>query len=100
MMTAILDLSPAQQTEVRRLLTAEATEMRSIADQADRDARHTAMRALHERTKASIRTLLNPTQRATMDRVDAVREAHRDGRGEHRGSPAGAQPAPTPGATR
>ena len=93
MMTAMLDLDARQQTEVRRILTAEAAQMQTLMQQGRSEATHTAMRALHEQTKQSISVLLNPTQRATMERVEAARRANHEGRGH------GPNAAPTPPAT-
>ena len=77
MLTAILDLNATQQAEVQRILTAAATEAQTIHQQPEGEARHQAMQALHERTKLSIAAVLTPAQRATMERVEAAREANR-----------------------
>ena len=99
MMTAILNLDARQQTEVRRILTAESAEMATIHQQPRGEAQHTAMRALRERTKASIAALLSPSQRATMDRIDSVRQTERSRRDAERAARPAPATAPAP-ATR
>lgn len=94
MLTAILDLNERQATEVRRILTAEATEMQNLRQQGRSDATRDAVRALHERTKTSIAAVLNPQQRATMQRMEAVRaENHRERETRRGADAAPARPA-------
>lgn len=96
MLTAMLDLDARQQADVTRILTAAATEMQTLFAQPRSEAQHTAMQALHQRTSASIAAALNPTQRATFQRVEAARtaereshRAEREARRAQRGGPGG-----------
>lgn len=73
MMTAILDLSAAQQAQVRQILESTATERRAIREQPRSEATRAQMEALHERTEQRISAVLTPAQRATFDRVRAAR---------------------------
>jgi Spy/CpxP family protein refolding chaperone len=85
MLTAILDLDAHQSQEVRRILARAATEMQALMSRPRGEERHTAMRALHDRTKTEIDALLTPAQRATMDRMEAARREGHGGREGHRG---------------
>ena len=85
MLTAILDLDAHQSSEVRRILGRAATEAQALMAQPRTDATRTSMHAIHERAKTEIDALLTPAQRATMDRMEAVRGArhgHGGGRGD------------------
>lgn len=98
MLTAILDLNERQATEVRRILTAEATEMQTLMQQGRSPAMRDQMQAIHDRTQASIEAVLNPQQRATLQRMEAVRRQERAEHEAQRG-PAGQPPAaPAPAA--
>jgi Spy/CpxP family protein refolding chaperone len=73
MMTAILDLSAAQQAQVRQILESTQAERRTIREQGRSEATRAQMQALHERTEQRISAVLTPAQRATFDRVRAAR---------------------------
>jgi len=100
MMTAILGLTPAQSTQVQRILLDEATARDAIRQQSDRAARESAMQTLHLRTKASIEALLDPTQRATFARVEAVRDAEHAERARDRSERGDGHGRPAPAASR
>lgn len=86
MLTAILDLDAHQASEVRRILNRAATEAEALMQEPRSDATRTSMHAIHERAKNEIDALLTPAQRATMDRMEAVRgERHGRGEGDGRG---------------
>lgn len=91
MLTAILDLDAHQSSEVHRILLRTATEMQTLMRGERNDQTRASMRALHDRAKAEIDALLNPTQRATMDRMEAARE-QRGARGRRGGGGRGQAP--------
>ncbi len=76
MLVAILGLDAQQEASVRQIVEANAPRRTEIRQMTDEAARHAAMRALHESTRASIAQVLTPAQRATLDRIEAVRREH------------------------
>ena len=82
---------------MRRVLTTAAAERQTIAQQTDRDARRAAMQALHQRTEANLEAVLDANQRATLDRMQAVREARRT---EHANRPVATPATPATPARR
>lgn len=99
MLTAILGLDAHQEAGIRQIFEANRPRREQIRAMTDQTARHAAMEALHHETRASIDALLNPDQRATLDRMEAARRAHgprgegrEGGRGHGHGSPPSAPP--------
>lgn len=86
MLTAMLDLDAHQSTAIREILADSAERARTLFSQAngDRAATREAMQALHRETQERIDALLNPEQRATLDRVREVRQTRMQERREAR----------------
>ena len=86
MLTAILGLDEHQAAGVRQIFEANRPRREQIRAMTDETQRHAAMLALHQETRAQIDALLTPDQRATLDRMEAVRREHgprgRGGRGD------------------
>jgi Spy/CpxP family protein refolding chaperone len=76
MLVAILGLDAHQEASVRQIFEANRPRREQIRTIADPAARQAAMRALREETHSAIDALLTPDQRATLDRMHAVRQEH------------------------
>ena len=74
-LTDDLDLSAAQQKEIRQIVTATEKKVRSIKDEY-----RPAIRALHDASIEEIKTRLNDDQRAELDRIHAEWERRRQER--------------------
>lgn len=96
MLVAILGLDEHQEAAVRQIFEANRPRHEQIREMTDPAARQAAMQALHQETRSSIDALLTPDQRATLDRVEAVRREHGPrgrGHGDGRGGPAPTAPS-------
>lgn len=63
-MSRELDLKDAQKTEVRKILEASHAKMKALHNEA-----FPKFKAIHESTKAEIRSLLEPQQQSRFDRM-------------------------------
>lgn len=83
-MSRHLSLTEQQQQQVRGIMRGAAQQRRALMEQArlDEEDPHEAMRALHERTQAQIRAVLDSEQRARFDEhvQRRRRRHHRRGR--------------------
>ena len=81
-LTARLDLSAEQQTQVRALLEAEGTKRRALFQQHqdDRPALRAAMRDLRATTDAEIAKVLTEQQQVRYEKLQTEQEARRSNR--------------------
>ncbi|HJL14067.1 MAG TPA: hypothetical protein RMH99_00355 [Sandaracinaceae bacterium LLY-WYZ-13_1] len=82
-MSERLELSERQQQQVRGILRHAASQREALREQGanDPESARTAMQALRERTRESIRSVLNAEQQARLDEMRARRDERRVRRG-------------------
>lgn len=86
-MTERLELSPTQAQQLTGILRGASSQRRAIreAGRVDGEPNREAMRALRTNTHAQIRSILTPTQAATLDEMRENRAERRANRGERVG---------------
>ena len=90
MLTERLQLSPAQATQVRQILTQESEQMRVIFEKgqagADRESLRPQMQSLRQDTEKRIDAVLTEQQRKTYGELREQMRKERGQRGERRGA--------------